>query len=266
MARYKDNGMDHASPPTHSGDFEKKDGPKRVFLSYAWEDAQLANRLASAINKYAGNSLVLSFDAWSAKPGSDLATTITSMVQKSDAMVVVLPNNGIHNWIGAELALGLAKSESDKDFLLIPIRTAGAAVPILLQNRVYLDLAHSDVDTAARQIIDALLSRRTNDLTSSEERGLLVSVQRKAFEVHKAEYERASADSKWLFTVSLLVAVAALLLTITVTIAPNDKLVERLWSLVLPIVTTLLGYAFGRVPRVKSRDAKDSDRKRIRND
>lgn len=257
--------MDHIPTPTRSRDIEKGE-PKRVFLSYAREDAQLASRLASAIDEYAGESLVLNFDAWSAEPGSDLATTIASMVQKSDAMVVVLPKNGNHNWIGAELALGLARSERDTDFRLIPIRTAGAVVPVLLQNRVYLDLAHSDVDTAARQIVDAVLSKRSGDAASPEGRDLLVSVQRKALEIDKAEYELASADSKWLFTASLLAAVVALLLAITPIIAPNDKLVERLWTLVAPIATALLGYIFGRRRLVKSRDAGNSDRERIRND
>ena len=258
--------MDHALPPTRSRDFDKKGEPKRVFLSYAREDAQLASTLARAIQKCAGESLVLSFDAWSAKPGSDLATSIASMIQESDAMIVLLPNNGTHTWIGAELALGLARSESDGGFQLIAVRTIGAVVPILLQSRVYIDLAHSDVLAAARQITDAVLSTRTSDLASSEGRDLLLSAQIKALELDKIQYERASRDSRWLLTASLLLAAISLLLAITASIAPNNTLVERVWALVVPLVMAFSGYIFGRRRFWVSKDATGFDRERIRND
>lgn len=258
--------MNHPLPPTRSHNSERHRTPKRVFLSYAREDTPLAIKLASAIDEFAGESLILRIDAWSLEPGSDLATTIASMVQGSDAMVVVLPSDGTHNWIGAELALGLAKSESDDNFLLIPIRPPGATVPMLLQNRIHLDLAHSDVNTAALKIIEAVTSERPAGPTFLEGRDLLVTAQRHVLEVQKEEYERAKADSKWIFTVTLLVAVLTILVAITPIIAPQDKLAERLWTFVAPIAAALLGYVLGRKKMLTSINSLDLHRERGRND
>ena len=249
-----------------SPDFERKGEPKRVFLSYAQEDAHLASMLASAIAKYGGEGLVLSFDAWSVELGSDLATTIASMVQTSDVMIIVLSKNDNNTWIGAELALGLAKSERDKDFKLIPIRTAGATVPILLQSRVYLDLAHSDVDTAARQIVDAVFSRRSSNLALFEQRDLFLSAQKEALEHIVTEYDRVFAEPRWLFAISLLVAAATLLLAIIVAIAHQRRSFIDIIAISQTVISIVVGYSFGRASRPNNRRKTNFVQKRIHDD
>jgi hypothetical protein len=83
---------------------------RKIFLSYSRRDADLATKIASAIQEAKEEvPRIQTFLAQNIKPGDDFKKTIETNLRESDALVVLAsPYSVAHSWIGYEMGAAVA--------------------------------------------------------------------------------------------------------------------------------------------------------------
>ena len=128
--------------------------PRHIFISYAKEDREFADRLASSLRE---DGLQAWIDDEGIEPGTpNWEITIRQAVRDSYAVALVCsPNTITSSYIGAELQL----AESAKR-QVVPIWMSGASwidcVPLGLVNSQYVDCRNDSYHRGARKLIEQL--------------------------------------------------------------------------------------------------------------
>ena len=126
---------------------------RRVFLSYAQEDRDIATYVSDALRN-AG--MRVGFDAWELAPGDSITESIEKSVASSDLLLVLLsPRSVDSSWIQCELNAGLGKELKDRAVCVIPALIEDCRVPASLADRAYLDLRH-DLPGGVQRLVDQL--------------------------------------------------------------------------------------------------------------
>ena len=134
------------------GDVDAK-RPIRVFLSYASEDKPAASYIAGAL-KQSGVSPF--FDEWELAWGDSLVERVSDAVASSDYVVVLLsPASVGSNWVRREINATFSRELKDRAVRLLPVLIADCEIPMLLRDRVYLDLRH-DREAGVQRLVAEL--------------------------------------------------------------------------------------------------------------
>lgn len=122
-----------------------------IFLSHSVEDKESARKLSTQLTK-AGASVWL--DEEQLLPGDSIASEISKAIQAADAVVFLVSGKDSKNrWLPSEVATAMAQGKK----ILPVILDKSAELPILLQDRRYLDLSGiQDFGVAATQIVQSL--------------------------------------------------------------------------------------------------------------
>lgn len=125
--------MSHASSP-------------RVFISYAREDFDIAERIVKTLNEI---GLVPWIDTTEIRPGDSFIEKMNEGLTKASYVLLLLSQASLSSkWVSREWMATLAEDSS----VLLPLLVEDCNVPSLLKDIVYLDLRH-DLEKGLEQLI-----------------------------------------------------------------------------------------------------------------
>jgi hypothetical protein len=130
-----------------------KEKPQQVFISYAYDDKAVAQRVADTLR---GAGLRAWFDEWELLQGDSIVNRIEQAVSVSDLLLVLLsPHSVKSRWVQNELNAAFAHELRSRAITVIPALIEDCEIPVLLADRVYLDL-RSDFEGGLRRLIAQL--------------------------------------------------------------------------------------------------------------
>lgn len=150
-----------------------------IFISHSTHDRETARALSNQLRE-AGAHVWL--DEERLMPGDSIAGEISKAIEASDAVLFLISGAFSKNrWLSSEVATALAHGKK-----IVPVVTdSKAEVPLLLRDRVYLDISlQPDLNVAARKIM-AAISRPLE-----EEREIEFRTERIKFEREQLEQEQ----------------------------------------------------------------------------
>lgn len=126
-------------------------GAPRVFLSFAWEDEKLAERIARA---FQAEGIDTWFAGWSLTAGDSMRQEIDKGLAQCTHFVVLLTPDSIDKpWVNQEMDAGLIRKIEDKaKFIALRKDVPAAELPPLLKGMISPSL--DDFEPAMRQLID----------------------------------------------------------------------------------------------------------------
>ena len=126
-------------------------GPPKAFLSYAWEDRDLAGRLARALQ---ANGIDTWWAGWSIGAGDSLRQKIDQgLTECTHFLVLLTPASITKPWVNQEMDAGLVrKLESETRFIAVRAGLPAGELPPLLRGS--LSPALDDFDTDVRQLVN----------------------------------------------------------------------------------------------------------------
>jgi hypothetical protein len=126
----------------------------KAFLSYGWEDRDLAKRIAESLQ---ANGIETWWAEWEIRAGDSLRQRIDEGLRNcTDFMVLLTPTSIDKPWVNQEMDGGLVrKIESEARFIPLRHRLAASALPPLL--RGMLSPALEEFDSDIRQLIHDIL-------------------------------------------------------------------------------------------------------------
>jgi hypothetical protein len=126
---------------------------RRVFLSYAHADRDVARSIADALR---GSGLHVWFAEWELSPGESIAERVDAALASSDVLVVLLsPASVASRWVAEELNAALLHEVRDRAIAVIPALIEGCDLPPILAGRPYVDLS-SDQKAGIRRLVSQL--------------------------------------------------------------------------------------------------------------
>jgi hypothetical protein len=122
-----------------------------IFISHSAEDKNTARELSHQLGKVGAKVWL---DEEQLLPGDSIAGEISKAIDASDAVLFLISGAYSKNrWLSSEVATALAYGKK-----IVPVvLDQKAEVPILLQDRLYLDLSREpDLGVAAQKIVQSL--------------------------------------------------------------------------------------------------------------
>ena len=129
--------------------------PTKVFLSYAFEDGDLAERLAAGLTR---NGILTFFAGWDMKAGDSIRQTIDQALGECTHFIVLLtPNSIARPWVNLEMDAGLVRRLADKS-RFIPLRAGldAAALPATISG--LLSPSIDEFDAALERLVADILN------------------------------------------------------------------------------------------------------------
>ena len=125
--------------------------PPQVFLSYAWEDRELAGQIAKA---FQGNGIETFWAEWSIGPGDSLVQKINEGLADCTHFVVLLTPVSLKKpWVQQEMDAGLVrKINAQCTFIALRHNVAAPQLPPLLATLLSPEIR--DVDADVRQLVN----------------------------------------------------------------------------------------------------------------
>jgi TIR domain/Restriction endonuclease len=139
----------------------------RVFLSYAYNDHALAQRISDAL---ARSGVRTSNQIWEISSGEDLTARLRDSIRASDVVIVLLsPAAAASPWVSTEIELALSRDLDRRGAELIPVLVAPTDLPPTLRNRAVVDLTE-DVDAGVRQLVQQIQATSRVDFSAMSPR------------------------------------------------------------------------------------------------
>jgi hypothetical protein len=129
----------------------ERSAPPRAFLSFAWEDHALAERIAQSLQ---ANGIETWWADWEIKAGDSLRQKIDEGLSKCTVFLVLLTPEAIKkSWVNQEMDAGLmCKVEAQARFIALRSNLSHSELPPLLKGT--LSPALEDFDRDIRQLIN----------------------------------------------------------------------------------------------------------------
>ncbi|MFG2058977.1 TIR domain-containing protein [Micromonospora sp. NPDC048930] len=138
----------------------------RVFLSYAYDDHALAQRITQAL----AQSGVSTAQHWETSSAEELMTRLRENIRKSDVVVVLLsPAAVMSRWVSTEIQLALSRDVDKRGAELIPVLAAPTDVPSALRDRALVDFTE-DVNAGLRQLVEQIQATSRTDFSAMSPR------------------------------------------------------------------------------------------------
>ncbi len=125
----------------------------KFFITHSWKDIEFAKRLCDDLRKYGLEGF---FDAYSIRPGDDIAGRIARGLEECDVYLPLLSPAAVQSkWceleINAAINLSLEQGRDGRP-RIIPIIVAPCTLPTLLRGRLYINF-HQSYDDALKQLL-----------------------------------------------------------------------------------------------------------------
>jgi hypothetical protein len=156
---------------------------KKIFISYAHEDAEAAKSLFNDLNEFDDINnpyLDLFLDKESLLPGQNWRKIIETELKDSHYFIILLSNNSIeqNRYVQEELKIAkdLSKERPDSQIYIIPIRLDDCQIPESLQNLHIVDL-FPDRKKSFTNVLKALEIGKPKKLDISHWENLLSAIE-----------------------------------------------------------------------------------------
>jgi sulfatase modifying factor 1 len=125
----------------------------KFFITHSWNDIEFAKRLCDDLRKYGLDGF---FDAYSIRPGDDIAGRIARGLDECDVYLPLLSHAAVQSkWceleINAAINLSLEEGRNGRP-RIIPLIIAPCKLPTLLRGRLYISF-HQRYDDALKQLL-----------------------------------------------------------------------------------------------------------------
>lgn len=224
-----------------------------VFLSYSHLSPEVAYEIRDGLKK--AGVVVLSDD--DIAPGQSLSTAISAALRHADAFVIVMTRDSSKSqWARLELGAALASGKP----VLPVLAEDGADVPLILRDRVYVDMR--EPGTRARglgALLQALKEPPEAQKRASDADGLgLIGDATRELEREVLIHDEAlsSRTTRWLrLQGTLLLILLVAVMAAVITAGASRDLVTALGSAVTALFASSVGFYLG----AKSRGSDDHD-------
>lgn len=225
--------------------------PTNVFLSYAGEDQEIAERLREALERSG-------VEVWSARHipvGASLASEIYGAISSSQVVILVLSKAAMESeWVRREIYTAVAHEELGGEKRILPVLIDDVEPPFFLRNYARLDLrGQRNFEEAVDSIVKAIKHPAESAL-----KGLDLEVARRSLELEEMELhaEMAQHEHKNYSRTSLYFPASAVLVIVTAVVATTalllygETIVVPLWpNLLVSMLFGLVGFLLGRQGR-----------------
>ena len=148
------------------------DAPRKVFISYAHEDAVLAREIADKL-KAAGVPVWI--DQHEMKPGDSFIGRMNEGLSDADYVLLLVSEASIASrWVSREWMSALAGG----DTALIPVRVSKVAMPPLLRDIIYIDLSE-DREAGFKRLVEFFQKEAAPPTRATRSAGALASATRR---------------------------------------------------------------------------------------
>ena len=140
---------------------------RRVFLSYAYDDHALAQRIRDAL---ARSGVHTTDQSWEVSSGEDLTARLRETIRAGDLVVVLLsPAVTASPWVSTEVELMLSRDLDRRGAELIPVLVAPTDLPPALRDRAVVDLTE-DFNVGVRQLVEQVRTMSQADFSAMSPR------------------------------------------------------------------------------------------------
>jgi len=141
---------------------------RRVFLSYAYDDHALAQRIRDAL---ARSGVRMTDQIWEVSSGEDLTARLREAIRVNDVVVVLLsPAAAASPWVSTEIELTLSRDLDRRGAELIPVLTAAPTdLPPALRDRAVVDLTE-DFNAGVQQLVEQIQATSRADFSAMSPR------------------------------------------------------------------------------------------------
>lgn len=137
--------------------------PARVFLSYAYDDHALAQRISDAL---ARSGIRSTDQVWEVSSGEDLTARLRETVRASDVVVVLVsPAVAASRWVDTEIEFALSRDLDRRGAEVIPVLAAPTDLPPTLRDRAMVDLTE-DVNAGLQQLVEQIQATSRADFST----------------------------------------------------------------------------------------------------
>ena len=132
---------------------ERSRKSRKIFVSYAHPDREIARRIASELRK---SGLTVWFDEWEMMHGDSIIERIDRAVSTSDFLIVLLSRSSVDSrWVQSELNAALARELQSRAITVLPVLIEDCIIPARLADKSYLDL-RKDFERGLEHLVQRL--------------------------------------------------------------------------------------------------------------
>ncbi len=136
---------------------------KKVFISYSHKNKSFAKKLATSLYDH---GISVWWDEWEIKPGDIMVDKINSGIMDSGYFLLILtPDSTSSEWVEIEWTSAFTLACNKKNLRIIPILKETCTIPMVLQNRKYIDFRKS-YKTQIQILINNLLDDLKRDASN----------------------------------------------------------------------------------------------------
>lgn len=155
----------------------------KVFISYAHHDKEFAHKVANSLKEH---RVEVWIDALELKGGDNLFEKINHGVETSDLVVVVLSKAYSNSrWVMQELSAFAMKEIAAGRSTIIPILMEECEIPIVLQDRVFIDFRGS-FEEGLKQLLAAIRPHKRTKSKSKETKEISREIKESAVDFQLA--------------------------------------------------------------------------------
>lgn len=182
---------------------EPRSSSPRIFLSFSYEDRELAERLAGAL-RHRGAYVWTGLEQ--IRLGDSLSATIESGIRGSDVfLILVTPHAVASAWVIRELEYAVNAQHGRGRIKVVPVRVDGVPMPPTMQGIVWLEATSSRIELAADGLLAPIPSPERESLSSvrTEVRRMLTESsvewdQEVALGGVRADFLIITPDDRWI--------------------------------------------------------------------
>lgn len=124
-----------------------------IFLSHNHADKPFVEPIAHALAAAHGKDKVF-YDSWSIRPGDSIIAAMNDGLARATYVFVFFTKNALaSNMVSLEWYNALMLSAKGK-LRIVPVRSDEGSLPVLLSDRLYIDLYTHGIEAAVRQMVD----------------------------------------------------------------------------------------------------------------
>jgi hypothetical protein len=127
----------------------------KVFLSHTASDKPVVEKFAVALRKILGQDNVF-YDSWSISPGDGIIDKMNSGLSACDYFIFFISKKSLESKMVELEWQNALMTRAGRKLKFIPIKLDDCAVPAILSQTFYIDVAKNGLDAGLRQLLDVI--------------------------------------------------------------------------------------------------------------
>ena len=223
-----------------------------VFVSYAKQDEPVADYLQNFLNRAGYRTSTFTTNI---TPGDRWISSISQSLAGADVIVILLSKAALESpWIIYEISASVASAETSPGKRVIPVALGRDISPSGILAQYQWINTSGDSEEVAQRVIQALVAPYVHDKALERENALLnlhraaqaLELDEFAWSLKSNNRNASLAKRLVLFAIVMLIAIAAAGAFIAAHVRSSEPLFWSVAGIIGSLITTSLGYIFGR--------------------